>query len=60
MDEYLQSLGLSPQELNKVMYHRANMANPGRDAEGRPVTIYATGIKIPSGKFKGQFVSVPG
>lgn len=60
MDEYLQSLGLSPQELNKVMYHRANLANPGRDAEGRPVTIYATGIRIPSGKFKGQFVSVPG
>ena len=60
MDEYLQSLGLSPQEMNKVMYHRANLANPGRDAEGNPITIYATGIKIPSGKFKGQFVSVPG
>lgn len=60
MDEYLQSLGLSPQELNKVMYHRANLANPGRDAEGNPITIYATGIKIPSGKYKGQFVSVPG
>ncbi len=24
------------------------------------MTIYATGIKIPSGKYKGQFVSVPG
>lgn len=60
MDEYLQGLGLTPQELNKVMYHRANLANPGRDAEGNPITIYATGIKIPSGKFKGQFVSVPG
>lgn len=60
MDEYLQSLGLTPQELNKVMYHRANLANPGRDAEGNPITIYATGIKIPSGKYKGQFVSVPG
>lgn len=60
MDEYLQSLGLTPQELNKVMYHRANLANPARDAEGNPITIYATGIKIPSGKFKGQFVSVPG
>jgi hypothetical protein len=60
MDDYLSKLGLTPQELNKVMYHRANMANPGRDAEGRPVTIYATGIKIPSGKYKGQFVSVPG
>jgi hypothetical protein len=60
MDSYLDSLGLTPQELNKVMYHRANMANPGRDAEGNPVTIYATGITIPKGKYKGQFVSVPG
>lgn len=60
MDDYLSKLGLTPQELNKVMYHRANMANPGRDAEGNPVTIYATGIEIPSGKYKGQFVSVPG
>lgn len=60
MDEYLQSLGLTPQELNKVMYHRANLANPGRDAEGNPITIYATGIRIPTGKYKGQFVSVPG
>ena len=60
MDSYLDSLGLTPQELNKVMYHRANMANPGRDAEGNPVTIYATGIMIPKGKYKGQFVSVPG
>lgn len=60
MDDYLKSLGLTPQELNKVMYHRANMANPGKDPEGYPVTIYATGIQIPSGKYKGQFVSVPG
>jgi hypothetical protein len=60
MDDYLAGLGLTPQELNKVLYHRANMANPGRDAEGNPVTIYATGIQIPSGKYKGQFVSVPG
>lgn len=60
MDSYLDSLGLTPQELNKVMYHRANMANPGRDAEGRPITIYATGIMIPKGKYKGQFASVPG
>lgn len=59
-DDYLQSLGLTPQELNKVLYHRANMANPGKDAEGNPITIYATGIEIPSGKFKGQFASVPG
>ena len=60
MDEYLNSLGLSPQELNKVMYHRSNMAKPGLDPEGNPITIYATGIQIPSGKYKGQFVSIPG
>ncbi len=60
MDSYLDSLGLTHAELNKVMYHRANMASPGRDAEGNPITIYATGIQIPSGKYKGRFVSVPG
>ena len=60
MDDYLNSLGLSPQELNKVMYHRSNMAKPGFDPEGNPITIYATGIQIPSGKYKGQFVSIPG
>lgn len=60
MDEYLAGLNLTPGELNKVMYHRANMAKPGLDPEGNPVTIYATGIQIPSGKYKGQFVSVPG
>jgi hypothetical protein len=53
-------MGLTPQELNKVTYHRANMANPGRDADGNPITIYSTGIEVPSGKYKGQFVSVPG
>ena len=60
MDSYLDSLGLTPAELNKVMYHRANMANPGRDEQGNPITIYSTGIEVPSGKYKGQFVSVPG
>ena len=60
MDEYLKSLNLTPQELNKVLYHRKNLASPGRDAEGNIVTIYSTGIQIPSGKYKGQFVSVPG
>ncbi len=59
-DDYIKDLDLTPQELNKVLYHRANMASPGRDAEGKPVTIYSTGIEIPSGKYKGQFVSVPG
>jgi hypothetical protein len=60
MDDILTQMGLTPQELNKVTYHRANMANPGRDADGNPITIYSTGIEVPSGKYKGQFVSVPG
>ena len=55
----LEGLNLSPQELNKVIYHRQNLANP-YVMDGNPVTIYATGIKVPSGKYKGQFVSVPG
>jgi hypothetical protein len=59
-DEYLKSLKLTPQELNKVAYHRANLVNPGRDSEGNAITIYSTGIQVPSGKYKGQFVSVPG
>jgi len=56
----ISSFNLTPQELNKVQYHRANLFNPGRDEEGRPVTIYSTGIQIPEGKYKGLFVSVPG
>ena len=56
----LQGMGLTPQELNKVAYHRSNMGKPGVDEKGRPVTIYATGIEIPEGPLKGQFVSVPG
>lgn len=51
---------LTPAELNKVLYHRANLTNPGLDAEGNPVTIYATGILIPEGPNKGKFVSIPG
>tara|TARA_R110000782_G_C14524658_1_gene381538 strand:+ start:90 stop:512 length:423 start_codon:yes stop_codon:yes gene_type:complete len=56
----LQGMGLSPQELNKVAYHRSNMDKPFIDPEGNPVTIYATGIEIPEGPNKGKFVSVPG
>lgn len=60
MDEYLKGLNLTSQEMNKVLYHRQNLNNPYRDADGNIVTIYSTGIQIPSGKFKGQFASVPG
>jgi hypothetical protein len=56
----LEGLGLTPQEINKVIYHRQNMANPFITEEGHPMTIYSTGIQIPEGKYKGQFVSVPG
>lgn len=56
----LSQFNLTPQEMNKVLYHRANLAKPGFDAEGNPVTIYATGIMIPEGPNKGKFVSVPG
>ena len=56
----LQGMGLSPQELNKVAYHRSNMDKPFIDPQGNPVTIYATGIEIPEGPNKGKFVSVPG
>jgi len=55
----LEGLGLTPQEINKVIYHRQNMANPFMSSEG-PMTIYSTGIMIPEGKNKGKFVSVPG
>lgn len=56
----LSKFKLTPAELNKVLYHRANLANPGKDPEGNPITIYATGIEIPEGPNKGKFVSVPG
>ena len=55
----LQGLGLTPQEINKVIYHRQNLANPYMTDEG-PMTIYSTGIMIPEGKNKGKFTSVPG
>jgi hypothetical protein len=56
----LTSFNLTPAEMNKVLYHRANLAKPGVDENGYPVTIYATGIEIPEGPNKGKFVSVPG
>ena len=56
----LSKFKLTQQELNKVMYHRSNLQSPGRDEEGNPITIYATGIQIPEGPNKGKFVSIPG
>jgi len=42
----LQGMGLTPQEINKVAYHRQNLGNPFINQEGNPMTIYATGILL--------------
>lgn len=53
---------LSKAEKNIVKYHKDTISSGkvGRDADGRPVTVYSTGIIIPEGQNKGKFVSVPG
>ena len=53
---------LSKAEKNIVKYHKDTISSGkvGRDADGRPVTVYSTGIIIPEGPNKGKFVSVPG
>jgi len=53
-------MGLTPQEVNKVTFHRSNMANPLIDRNGNKVTIAATGLEIPEGPNRGKQVSVPG
>lgn len=60
LEDLQRMFNLTPAELNKVVYHRNNMANPGKDENGNPVTIYSSGIQIPEGPNKGKFVSVPG
>jgi hypothetical protein len=57
------SLQLTPQEQRIVQYHDQTIAKGtvGKDDQGRPVTVYSTGIKIPAGEPNaGKFVSVPG
>jgi len=53
---------LSKAEQNIVQYHHDTIKSGkvGKDSEGRPVTVYSTGIMIPEGPNKGKFVSVPG
>jgi len=53
---------LSKAEQNIVKYHKDTIMSGqvGRDEEGRPVTVYSTGIMIPVGPNKGKYVSVPG
>ncbi len=53
---------LTPAEMNIVKYHRDTIKSGkvGSDSEGRPITVYSTGILVPEGPMKGKFVSVPG
>jgi hypothetical protein len=54
---------LTPQEQNIVKYHRVTMDTKrvGKDKDGRPVTVYSTGVKIPKGDPNaGKFVAIPG
>lgn len=55
-------LNLTPAEMNIVKYHRDTIKSGkvGTDEEGRPITVFSTGIIIPEGPMKGKFVSVPG
>jgi hypothetical protein len=55
-------LKLTPAEMNIVKYHRDTIKSGkvGADEEGRPITVFSTGIIIPEGPMKGKFVSVPG
>lgn len=57
-----ESLKPTEAEKNIINYHRNTIKSGkvGSDEEGRPVTVYSTGIRIPSGKYKGKFVAVPG
>ena len=56
----IEGLQLTPQELNKIAYHRANMNQGYTDLDGRPMTIMAVGPQVREGQYKGKFVSVPG
>tara|TARA_R110000787_G_scaffold89802_4_gene189969 strand:- start:7917 stop:8363 length:447 start_codon:yes stop_codon:yes gene_type:complete len=63
VQNFIKDLGLTTQEMQIVDYHNETISQGrvGEDTQGRPVTVFAKGIKIPSGKpYAGQFVSVPG
>tara|TARA_R110000851_G_scaffold45939_9_gene112175 strand:- start:1415 stop:2671 length:1257 start_codon:yes stop_codon:yes gene_type:complete len=57
----MSDLNLSPQEQRIVEYHKNSMktGRVGRDDQGRPMTVYSTGILIERGPHKGKFVAVP-
>lgn len=54
---------LSKQEQRIVNYHQKSIdeGKVGRDEQGRPITVYALGVRIPKGEpHAGKFVSLPG
>ena len=56
-------LNLTKPERLILQYHydTIRLGQVGQDEEGRPITVYAKGIKIPAGEPNaGKFVSVPG
>lgn len=63
MGKVRKNLSITDAEQRIVDYHdetiRSNKV--GKDTQGRPITVYSTGIKIPNGEPNaGKFVSVPG
>lgn len=57
----MSDLNLTDPEQRIVDYHNQSISTGrvGEDKDGRPMTVYSTGIKVERGPHKGKFVSVP-
>ena len=57
----MSDLNLTDPEQRIMDYHNQSVSTGrvGKDKDGRPMTVYSTGIKIERGPHKGKFVSVP-
>ena len=57
----MSDLNLTDPEQRIMNYHNQSVSTGrvGKDEDGRPMTVYSTGIKIERGPYKGKFVSVP-
>jgi len=53
---------LTPQEKKIAQHHFNTMfgGTTGKDEQGRPVTVYSTGVEMDNGPHKGKFALVPG
>ena len=60
-DKFAENIKVTEQEQRIIDYHRNTIKSGkvGKDEQGRPVTVYATGIEVMEGPQKGKFVSVP-